>query len=156
MSEPPRRKSLRIPHYDYHQANGYFVTICTHNRTCLFGIIENGQMVPNQWGNIAQSCWLEIPNHLANVQLGEYVIMPNHIHGLIFMDNATHSTLPSIVGSYKSAVSRQINATYNPDKISIWQRSYHDQIIHDPDLLTRIRAYIRTNPAKWSEDQFFV
>jgi putative transposase len=156
MPEPPHRKSLRIPHYDYHQANGYFVTICTHNRACLFGTIENAQMLLNEWGKIAQLCWLEIPKHLPNIEIGEYVIMPNHMHGLIFMENDTQSSLPTIVGSYKSAVSRQINATHNPDKTPIWQRSYHDQIVHDPDLLTRIHAYIRTNPAKWSDDQFFV
>ncbi|MCR4417999.1 MAG: transposase, partial [Ignavibacteria bacterium] len=30
------RRSIRLKGYDYSQAGAYFVTICTHNRQCLF------------------------------------------------------------------------------------------------------------------------
>ncbi|GAB5047449.1 hypothetical protein TdN_18410 [Thermodesulfovibrio sp. TK110] len=44
-------------------------------------------MVLNDTGQIAQKCWLEIPDHYPNMILDEFVIMPNHIHGIIFINN---------------------------------------------------------------------
>src|SRR6059058_2256532 len=33
------RKSIRLKGYDYSQAGAYFITICCHNRQCVFGNI---------------------------------------------------------------------------------------------------------------------
>ncbi len=89
------RRSIRLKGYDYSQAGLYFITICVQDKTCLFGEIsaENKgnhtglpvqpQMILNEAGKIAVSCWLEIPTHFPNVTLHEYVVMPNHIHGII-------------------------------------------------------------------------
>ena len=33
----PKRKSPRIPGFDYSSVNYYFVTICTHDKQCIFG-----------------------------------------------------------------------------------------------------------------------
>ena len=33
----PRRRSLRLPGYDYSQAGAYFISACTQNRIMLFG-----------------------------------------------------------------------------------------------------------------------
>jgi len=78
------RRSIRLKGYDYSQNGAYFVTICTHNRECLFGKIVDGEMCINEWGKIAKRCWLEIPQHYPNVSLDEFVIMPNHIYGILF------------------------------------------------------------------------
>jgi len=77
------RKSIRLQGYDYSQAGLYFITICCQNRVCLFGEIDNGEMVLNDAGKHAQQCWLEIPKHFPNTTLHEYITMPNHIHGII-------------------------------------------------------------------------
>lgn len=77
------RRSIRLPGYDYTQAGAYFVTICTHNRQCLFGAIVNSEMLPNHAGRVAEACWLAIPNYFPRVKLDAYVIMPNHVHGII-------------------------------------------------------------------------
>lgn len=55
-------RSIRLPGYDYTQPGAYFITICTHNRQCLFGDIANGEMVMNKMGEIAHHCWLDILN----------------------------------------------------------------------------------------------
>ena len=44
------RRSIRLKGYDYSQAGMYFLTICVHERTCLFGEIENGAMILNDAG----------------------------------------------------------------------------------------------------------
>lgn len=36
-TELPKRKSCRIPGYDYSQNGAYFITICTHQKRLLFG-----------------------------------------------------------------------------------------------------------------------
>jgi hypothetical protein len=37
------RRSIRLKEYDYSQSGAYFVTICTHNKECLFGEIVDGE-----------------------------------------------------------------------------------------------------------------
>ena len=86
-SKKHHRRSIRLKGYDYSQAGLYFVTICTENRQHLFGEIQNGEMVLNYCGKIANILWYEIKNHIRNVRLHEFVIMPNHLHGIIEITN---------------------------------------------------------------------
>ena len=37
-------------------------------------------------GEIAQECWLEIPDHFSFVKLGAFIIMSNHVHGIVIID----------------------------------------------------------------------
>ena len=57
------------------------MTIVTQGRECLFGEITDGEMYLNEYGEIVQKWWNEIPIH----ELGAFVIMPNHVHGIIFI-----------------------------------------------------------------------
>ncbi|MDR2130277.1 MAG: transposase, partial [Odoribacteraceae bacterium] len=63
------RHSIRLKGYDYSQEGLYFITICCQGRICRFGKIEDGKMILNDTGNIAQQCWLDIPQHFPNVEL---------------------------------------------------------------------------------------
>jgi len=77
------RKSIRLKGYDYSQAGLYFITICTHQRECLFGTIEHDEMQLNDIGIVANTCWMDIPKHFPNAVLHAHIIMPNHVHGII-------------------------------------------------------------------------
>jgi len=100
MHQLPKRKLLRLKHYDYSQDGAYFGTLCTKERVHFFGKVTDGKMVLNRWGKFAQKCWLEIPYHFPNVILDEYAIMPNHIHGIIIIRTATaEAEGPKIFGS---------------------------------------------------------
>ncbi|MEA5621191.1 transposase [Cronbergia sp. UHCC 0137] len=79
------RRSIRLKGYDYSQQGAYFLTICTHQRNCLFGEIVDGEMKLNTNGEIARYSWLSIPRHFQNAELDEFVIMPNHLHGIIMI-----------------------------------------------------------------------
>ena len=85
-----KRKHIRLRHFDYSSKGEYFVTICTYDRVCYFGKIENGMMFPSDMGKQAEIFWKEISSHFVNVVLGEYVIMPNHIHGIIEIGGRTN------------------------------------------------------------------
>jgi putative transposase len=78
-----RRRSIRLPGYDYSQNGAYFITICTQDRECLFGDIENGEMRMNERGRIAAETWEWLALQYDHVVLDEWMIMPNHLHGII-------------------------------------------------------------------------
>jgi putative transposase len=87
------RQSIRLREYDYSQAGLYFITICTHNRECLFGLVEQSEMILNDIGHAANACWLEIPNHFPNAVLHAHIIMPNHVHGIVQLVDSTKNDL---------------------------------------------------------------
>jgi len=77
------RRSIRLKGYDYSQAGLYFVTICCQDRICRFGIVENGEMVLNEFGAIAYHEWVKLPERFPQFELDAFQIMPNHMHGII-------------------------------------------------------------------------
>ena len=92
--EDRRRRSIRLPEYDYASPGGYFVTICTAERACLLGTVEDGVFVPSRAGHIVAACWEEIPRHFSGVETDEFVVMPNHLHGvLLVMDKSAITPL---------------------------------------------------------------
>ncbi len=55
-----RRKPIRLKEYDYSLDGSYFVTICTKDREELFGQIIDGTMQMKRYGEIVQSCWMNL------------------------------------------------------------------------------------------------
>jgi putative transposase len=109
--------------------------------------------------------WNDLPNHIANIALDEFIIMPNHVHGIIrIKDGAglepaptTHNisikitALPEIVRQFKTFSAKRINIVRQSPGIPVWQRNYYEHIIRDEQSLYRIRKYIRNNPVKWAD-----
>ncbi len=156
----PQRRSIRLAGYDYGQAGWYFITLCTHQRLCLFGEIVGGETCLNAMGQIVNEEWAYIGLLRPRVILGDYVIMPNHLHAIVVIDDRrtspTHpspQTLGSIVRGVKgAATSRLRTACRNPD-LRVWQRNYYEHVIRDDRDLQRIRTYIANNPMQWTEDE---
>jgi putative transposase len=136
-----RRRSVRIPGYDYTQPGPYYVTIVTHNRECLFGSVVDGQMSYSDFGCMARLCWIDIPKHFPHVELDEFVVMPNHVHGI-----------PTIIRSFKSVVTRKINSSRGTIGKPVWQRGFYEHVIDSDRELDSIREYIIGNPVRWTED----
>ena len=90
------RQSIRLKGYDYAQSGLYFITICCHNRACVFGHIENGIMIMNQYGKIAHNHWKKTIEIRNNIELHEFVVMPNHIHGIIQISRRGVSHTPHV------------------------------------------------------------
>lgn len=63
-------------------------------------------------------------------------------------------SLGSIIGSFKSAVTKGINEMRNTPGAPVWQRNYYERIIRNEKELDRIREYIIQNPAEWEEDEY--
>ena len=150
----PVRKSARIPGYDYSSDNYYFVTICTHDKKCIFWMSEKQNWI----GRIAQRELLLIPTHYAGVRIDKAVIMPNHIHAIIVIGCENKGeVLPSlnaVIGQYKSGVTRLVHKI--DPSLKVWQRSYHDHIIRSQAGYEKIWKYIDGNPQKWKDDCFYM
>ncbi len=65
----------------------------------------------------------------------------------------THGSIPTIIRSYKSAVTKQINEHRNSPGTPVWQRNYYEHIIRNNESLNRIRRYILQNPIRWHLDR---
>ena len=145
------RKSPRLKHFDYATPTVYFVTICTHEKRCIFG--QPGH--PNEYGRIAQNDIAQLSTHYPFVHVYHAVVMPNHVHMLIGLelDQKRTETLSSIISAYKAGVSRKIHL-HNP-KLTVWQRSFHDHIPRNEKSIEKIWHYIDDNPLKWEMDTFY-
>jgi REP element-mobilizing transposase RayT len=170
------RKSLRLETWDYSWPAAYFIIICTHNRQNFFGKIENKKMILSKFGQIACSTWLEIKSHSKNTEFADFVIMPNHVHGIIILKNKYNvetrhalslqnkkfstvryqnpgkNSISSIIGSYKSAVSKEAHKINKQFK---WQSRFYDHIILNEESFEKISLYIKNNPINWKKDNFF-
>ncbi len=153
-----RRKPNRIPEFDYRQNYAYFITICSENKRCIFGRIQNcreGQAPQIQFsraGELANQAILAIPEHYPAVHLEHYVVMPNHIHLLLRLENAEGQkavSIATVVQQFKGFVTKQIGAP-------VWQKLYYDHVIRDPyDFAVKWR-YIDNNPHRWLEDKYYI
>ncbi len=156
-----RIPSARLKEYDYSTPNWYFVTINTKKHQEYFGEVKNGKMYLNELGKIVEEYWNKITEHYNMVQLDYFVIMPNHVHGIIILDyivetghapslqKKTH-TLGNIIGSFKSAVTKQLHE--HDEKHFTWQSRFYDRIIRNERELNAIRNYIEQNPLRWELD----
>jgi REP element-mobilizing transposase RayT len=94
-AELPGRRSIRLKEYDYSQEGGYYVTIVTLRRECLFGEVAGGG-IPlrgtgvrvNALGRIVQEEWFRSAGIRKEIHLieDEFAVMPNHIHGIVWID----------------------------------------------------------------------
>lgn len=171
-----RRKSLRLPQYDYSQGGAYFVTICAQGRKCLFGSVIGGEMQLNDHSKLVTTCWHNLSFHYPAIILDAFVVMPNHMHGIIILVGAgsprpnaatvartveggetpplqKYPTLGQIVGYFKFQSSKRINELREMVRAPVWQRGYYEHVIRDDQSLNRIREYIATNPQRWHLDR---
>lgn len=146
----PKRKSPRIPGYNYSTANFYFITICTSEKKCIFG--NPGKL--NWMGKAAEEKLLMISQPNPCIRLDKYVVMPNHIHAILDFQNSGTADLNVVIGQYKMSVTKRIRQKM--PGFQVWQRSYHDHVIRTQSGYEKIWMYIDNNPLKWEEDCFYI
>ncbi len=158
------RQSLRLKNYDYTLSGAYFITICTHSRQKLFGKINNGEMILNEFGRIVQLEWERTPQIRKEIELDAYVIMPDHFHAIVIIKDhppvelktlqnehispkgLTARSLGSLIAGFKSSVSGKINKLMQTQGYPIWQRNYYEHIIRNEAEHNKIYDYIQNNP----------
>jgi putative transposase len=164
-----RIESIRWNNWDYSSNGFYFLTICTKDRANIFGKIENGEMILNEFGEIVKSEWFKSGQIRKEIIIDEFIVMPDHIHGIVIIKNEivqngnlndmTKRELPhmkpksisSFVAGFKSSVTKKINQLRNtPNKI-IWQTGFYDRVIRNEIEYNNIKNYIINNPINWEK-----
>jgi REP element-mobilizing transposase RayT len=49
------------------------------------GHIHDGEMIPNDAGQMVIRWWLEIQRKYPNIEIDQFVVMPNHFHGILII-----------------------------------------------------------------------
>ena len=137
-------------------------------------------MILNNYGKIVEEEWLKTKEIRKNIDLDYYVVMPNHFHGIIIIETAgatrgvaqnvktqnnqgairriapttlQSNSLGSIIGQFKSVVTKRINKLSDEAKVKVWQRNYYEHILRNELDLYFTRRYIQNNPVKWELDE---
>lgn len=165
------RRSIRLSGYDYTQPGDYYITICTYKRQCWFGDVVNERVEYNHLGYIAYSFWKALPQRFSHIELDAFIVMPNHLHGILIIgDLLNHiqpnntskkeqfgkpvvGSIPTVIRSFKSAVTKRINLMRRIPEPPVWQSNYYESIIRIETGLDKVRQYIINNPRQWEIDQ---
>ena len=161
----PKRKNMRLKNYDYSQNGAYFITICSHNRECIFSEVLVGQGLcscrPTPIGSIIEEEIIALPTRYPHLTVDKFVIMPNHIHMIIVIDAGRQeqspcptTTIGDIVCALKSITTKRANQCDSEKGRKVWQFRYHDHVIRSKTDYLQIWTYIDENPVRWSEDVY--
>ena len=106
-----------------------------------------------EYGQAIEKAIRNIPGIYCFIRIKNFVIMPNHVHLLLhfkFPDSMKkRPTLSIVVNQLKRYASMQAGHT-------LWQRSFHDNIINNRAEYESTMHYIDSNPANWPNDDFYV
>ncbi len=123
------------------------------------GEIVDDTMRLNAYGQIIAEHWCWLADQYEFVELDAFVIMPNHLHGIIVITvgeggsrTARTKSLGRLIGAFKTVSTKHVNEWRETPGDTLWHRNYFEHIIRNDADLDRIREYIATNPARWSED----
>ena len=157
-----KRKNIRLYGFDYGQAGGYFVTICTANRKCILSRVMPGNKFVSagiqltELGYIADGMLHEVSVR-TGIRLSDYVIMPNHIHIILQIPpGGTGHTIGEYVGMFKSLTLYRWRRICNrEDRVmgAVWQRNYYEHVLRNEEDHLEKQRYIRENPDTWAQDE---
>jgi len=89
------------------------------------------------------------PTH--DVETTHALSLPPETPGQKRFKHQGSNTISSIIGSYKSAVTKHAHRLGYEFE---WQGRFHDIIIRNEESYIKIVDYIKNNPARWEEDKF--
>ena len=125
--------------------------------------------IPNHFHFVDLDAFVVMPNHIHGILMidkTDYAINDPDINlKKVFLSannditlgrkrfrNPGKENISSIIGSYKSAVSKK---AHSKNSCFDWQTRFYDHIVHSDREFGRIRQYIEDNPANWGKDKFY-
>lgn len=149
----PKRKKIRLQGYDYSSNGVYFVTLCSKNREnifwcgypCMGNPCSPEPPALSETGQTVERAIAKLSTVYSGVWVERYRIMSDHIHMLIVISPQTFEQkmpdIPRIIKQFKGSVTKQLG-------VSIWQKSYFDEIIRNDEHLARVWNYTEYNYLK--------
>ena len=131
--------------------------------------------IPSHFQNVQLDAFVIMPNHIHGIVWIDLTVGARHASPLPTNDNlfktrkelalsplrnssgfigsgVRSGTLGAIVGSFKSAVTKQVRISLSNPHLQIWQRNYFECIIRNERELSAVREYIINNTQNWSYD----
>ncbi len=150
------RGLARLKEHDYHTIGRYWVTIDTHDRTCLLGDVRDGVMVLSSAGRVVERHLKRLPER-APVEVDTAMIMPNHVHLILTLlpkssdplEGKCSKSLAQVLQTFKTYTAAEINRLRGTPGQTVWQRNYFERVIRDEKEYRRFSSYALTNPARW-------
>ncbi|MHC5596242.1 MAG: transposase [Nostoc sp.] len=146
-----RVESTRLPNRNYVANGWYLITICTKDCFDYFGQVVSGQVKLSEIGEIAQKCWVEIPNHFEYTQIDTHVIMPNHVHGIVIIDKP----LSQNVETLHCNVSTQRDRIQQDTLCDVTQRQFMSEISPKAGSLSAIARSYKSAVTRWCRENGF-
>ena len=135
---------------------------------------ECWQNIPQHYPQVRLDGFVIMPNHMhgiividndahqENDSVGAKYFSPNVVSRSRANDDSplpkrprgTSQTIGAIVRGFKIGVTKW--ARENTNTYAVWQRNYHEKIIRDQNEYNTYTEYIKYNPQKWNDDEFFV
>jgi putative transposase len=130
-----KRRSLRLPCYDYSESRPYHVTWGTHDRERF--------LCRKDLARTVIQC-MEAEAARAPVDLHAYCVMPDHVHVLL-----TPLAGTSVVRFIQAVKSRTTHAYWTlGGQGKLWQRGLYDHVVRREESTSRIAEYILANPVR--------
>jgi putative transposase len=100
--------------------------------------------------------------------------MPNYLHGILTIDSQVANpdprdnnpkamteafgrpvpnSIPTIIRSFKSAVTKRARESGLINSGSVWQRGYFERVLRNTREYVEVTNYIQLNPIRWAEDE---
>ena len=123
-------------------------------------------MILSRLGELIRECWVRIPEHFQNAAIEEFIVMPNHLHGIVGLSVGTryivpfdgnareterfqapaHGSIPTIVRTYKAAVTRLAREALGVASATVWQKNCFERIVREEEEYAATCRYIAQNP----------
>ncbi|MFI5168299.1 MAG: transposase [Thermoanaerobaculales bacterium] len=150
------------------------MTVCTADRRNRLGEIADGCVRLWTDGRIVAEEWTRSAVLRPNLNLEAFVVMPNHLHGIVWLtggagatrrvapgrgsasplrSGASPGSVGAIIGQFKAAAARRINALRGTPGRSFWQRGFYERVVRNDTELAAMRTYIANNPLQWALDR---
>jgi len=135
---------------------------------------------PEMRPNISLDAFVVMPNHLHGIIVingvigddsrngnsinnGDSFLRTGTVHrapteNLVYeqFGKPTSNTIPTIIRGFKAAVTKQVNILRGTPGEPVWQRNYYEHTIRDDQSHYSITEYIKKNPLRWEEDDYYV
>ena len=153
----PSRKKMRFTGFDYKTQGCYFITVVTFNRSCLFGHVENEEMILSDSGKMIDHIYHTIEERFLQVGCMDYVVMPNHFHCILYLDRKNDDSIPKVMDYFKSMTTDEYIKGVKEKGLRrfeghLWQRNCWDDIIWNARQFEYVQNYIALNPSRWNKD----
>ena len=130
-----------------------FVVMPNHVHGIL--VLSGNKNFDDQKNNVNDDTYVET-RHALSLRTNPYpnprLQSQSQTVGVKRFQNQGQNTLSSIIGSYKSAVTRY---AHRSGFYFFWQSRFYDHVIRNDESLLSIQDYIKNNPLKWIYDKYY-